>query len=125
MFSVADVGLQGVISAVTLPGNFHRNVERGQAPVLAAADALWDGATITVLNPATYAVATMTRGLGQAAYRGFRNSTVNARQARTPFSHTFQHTETTARLQAYGLERMGAMRGMGNEAANLYGRYGR
>ena len=125
MFSAFDVGLQGFVSAVALPGNYTRNKERGQAPAVAALDAAWDAATVTALNPATYMVAIASRGLAGAAYRGFRNANINIRQARTPFSHSFQHSATTSRLQAFGLERMGAMSGMGNEANAMYGRYGR
>jgi hypothetical protein len=50
------------------------------------------------------------------------------RQARTPFSQRFEHSETTARAQAAGMRAIGAAWGhahMGSEAALFARRYGR
>jgi hypothetical protein len=123
-YSLFDAGIQGVASAVTLPGNYRRNKERGMAPAVAALDAVGDAGAGTFLNASTYITATVLRGLTGAAYRGFRNASVNIRQAATPFSHSFRHTQTTSRLQSYGLQKMGAMRGLGSEASQMYGLYG-
>ncbi len=117
-------GLQAVLSAVSLPGNYQRNRQAGQGAVPAAADATVDAAALSFLSPITYGVSSISRGLAHAAYRGFRNSSQVIQTVNTPFSQGFQHTRTTSQLQSYALGRMGAMRGMGNEASMMYGSFG-
>lgn len=122
-FSFMD-GLQVVGSVVTLPGNYERNRKSGQGVVPAAADAAGDAAAVAFLNPITYGVASITKGLAHAAYRGFKSSSRTIQSINTPFSQGFRHSQTTAQLQSFALSRMGAMRGMGSEAAMMYGSYG-
>ena len=117
-------GLQAVGSVVTLPGNYQRNRQAGQGAVPAGLDAAGDAAAVAFLNPLTYGVQSITRGLAHAAYRGFRNNSRNIQSVNTPFSQGFHHSQTTSQLQSFALSRMGAMRGMGSEAAMMYGQFG-
>lgn len=117
-------GMQAVGSAVTLPGNYQRNRQSGQGAVPAAADAAGDAAALTFLNPVTYGVASISKGLAHAAYRGFKGASRTIQAVNTPFSQGFRHSQTTSQLQSFALSRMGAMRGMGSEAALMYGSFG-
>jgi hypothetical protein len=117
-------GFQAILSAVSLPGNYQRNRQSGQGAVPAVTDAVADAAALTFLSPITYGVTSITKGLAHAAYRGFRNASVNIQSVNTPFSQGFHHNRTTAQLQSFALGRMGAMRGMGNEASRMYGQFG-
>lgn len=117
-------GLQAVGSVVSLPGNYQRNRQSGQGAVPALADAAGDAAALSFLNPITYGVGSISKGLAHAAYRGFRNSSRTIQSVNTPFSQGFHHSQTTSQLQSFALSRMGAMRGMGSEAAMMYGSFG-
>jgi hypothetical protein len=118
--------------AVTSINQYRDRVHKGQNPIMAA---LIEGAALApnfLLSPTALVVT----GLGLPLARASTAAIVGAvrehnnfiRQAKTPFSHRFEHTDTTARAQMLGLQQIGAAWGharMGSEAAMFASRYGR
>lgn len=101
-------------------------------PLLAGAYEAGQQAFWFMLNPAT----AMTLGLGlplakvagTLAGNKIRNTSMQVRQSRTPFSHRYEHSEVAARAQAIGLQAITGSYGysaQGSEAALFARRYGR
>ena len=124
MDSFNPVNILQVIGGVAgAPGSYHRNIQQGQGTLPATQGAIEDTAGVTFFHPISYIATGGLRALGAAAYRGFKRANANTHQVNTPFSQRFEHTQATVQLQQFGLSRMTGMRGVGSEAALLYGRF--
>jgi len=70
----------------------------------------------------------VTRAVTSAVINSVNQHNNFVRLAKTPFSHRFEHTDTTYRAQQLGLQAIGAAWGhasMGSEAGMMARRYGR
>ena len=111
---------------------YRDRIGNGQNPMLAMGTEAGLGVASLMLHPLAYGALAFGPGLARAAgsyvvgtYQGHQNY---SRQMRTPFSHRFEHSDVSARAQAYGLQQIGAAWGnsrMGSEAAQFARRYGR
>lgn len=127
-FDAVQIGgglIQSLVSAASLPGNIQQNLRNGHSMPAAVADAAYDGAAGVLLHPTTFIAQASTRALARAVYRGFAQTNQRLHQINTPFSQQFHHTQRTASLQSYGLSRIAGMRGVGDEAARMYGAFQR
>ena len=118
-----NLGLMGITSAAAMPGNYAKSRREGAGVVGAAASTTLDAAGLTFLNPLTAVAVGITAAVHPVSLANRANQ--NVRQTATPFSQRFEHTQATAHAQQYGLQSMGAMRGVGSEASLMYGRFGR
>jgi hypothetical protein len=111
--------------------NYRDRVKGGQNPAFAMA---MEGAQFAgnMFLPLPAQLALFGMPVTRAVTAGVINS-VHAhnnfvRMAKTPFSHRFEHTDTTSRAQQLGLQSIGAAWGhasMGSEASMMARRYGR
>lgn len=111
---------------------YKERVRKGQNPIMSA---LIEGALIApqfLLSPLAFNVATfgmpLARASASAVIGAVRDHNNFIRQAKTPFSHRFEHSDVSARAQAAGLRQIGSAVGharMGAEAASFASRYGR
>ena len=111
--------------------NFQDRVKNGQNPAFAAAveGAQFAGSMFLPL-PAQLALfgIPVTRAVTQAVISSVGQHNNFVRLAKTPFSHRFEHTDTTARAQQLGLQAIGASwahANMGSEASTFARRYSR
>lgn len=136
--SVVGAGI-GKAAHLALPGfaiystttSWNDRVRRGQNPFSAAA---LEGANFafSVMAPWAHFGLTIGAPIVRAATEGVISSVKSSndfkRSVRTPFSHRFEHTDTTARAQSLGLQALGSAWGssrMGSEASAFAQRYGR
>jgi hypothetical protein len=125
MFDVLGTAAQVGFASVAAPGQFKAYREEGDSRGLSTAKAGASFFASSFLSiPGNIAV-----GLGIMAInpirKGYQGFNSKVRTMNVPFSQRFEHNEMASRLQSYGLSRISEMSGMGNEAAQMYGRYGR
>lgn len=125
------VATWGFAGAMTL-GGYRDRVKHGESPVSAfGKEALQFSAGALLSTPAAlayFAGVPLARAGTTALIGAVDRQTNYLRSMRTPFSHRFEHTETTSRLQQRGLQAIGgawAHSRMGSEAAAMARRYGR
>jgi hypothetical protein len=126
----AQLGVHGLMVAGHW-GSYKHRVSEGSNPAFAAAvEGVQMAASFLLPGPAQMALfgIPITRAVTSAVISAARQQNTFVRQAKTPFSHRFEHTDVTARAQAMGLRAIGAAWGhanMGSEAAMMARRYGR
>lgn len=133
--TLRGMALPAVLNSAFVYGSFtsyRDRVRNGQNPLLAA---VMEGtplaANMILSGPAaiaTFMGVPLIRASTAAVIGAVKEHNNFVRQAKTPFSHRFEHSDTTARAQMIGLQQIGAAWGharMGSEAASFASRYGR
>lgn len=132
--SVVSTGFKVGIPALMLRSSlttYQDRVRNGQNPAFAAAvEGASFAANMILPMPAQLALMgiPVTRAVTSAVINSVHQHNNFVRLAKTPFSHRFEHTDTTYRAQQLGLQAIGAAWGhasMGSEAGMMARRYGR
>ncbi len=125
MLDLIGTGAQVFVSGSQVPKDFARHRLEGDSPGFAG----FKTGSSFFANSLLSIPGAVTVGIGVAALspiaRGIGGYNAKVSRMGVPFSQRFEHNEMTSRLQSYGLSRIGAMGGLGNEASAMYGRYGR
>jgi uncharacterized membrane protein len=110
---------------------YKERVQNGQNPAFAAAmEGTQFAASMMLPLPAQMALfgVPVTRAVAAGVINSVRAHNSFVRMAKTPFSHRFEHSEVTSRMQQAGLQSIGAAWGhasMGSEASQFARRYAR
>jgi len=108
---------------------FRERVSQGQNPIIAGAIAAGSLAAWTTMGFLPALIVTNPGAIynaGKALYNFSQNTRAWQREFRTPFSHSYQHTEATSMAQQRGLQQLGIARGLiGSEASMMAARYAR
>jgi hypothetical protein len=125
-----SVAMTTAVGAMSISG-FNQRVKEGQNPAFAAA---MEGVNFAaqMMLPISAQIALYgipaTRAATQLVVGAVQKHNTFVRMSRTPFSHRFEHTDVTSRMQQMGLQSIGAAWGhanMGSEASMMARRYGR
>lgn len=128
---IGKVGFPVLFAAGSV-ASYHQRVRQGQNPAFAAT--MEGGMLASQFLLSTPAQLGLFLGIpaarlaGQMVTRNVSEHNTAVRASRTPFSHRFEHTDTSARAQSLGMRQVGAAWGhahMGSEAALFSRRYGR
>lgn len=134
IFSVGSNVLKFGIPALMVKsslGSYQERVKQGQNPAFAAAMETGSFALNMVLPlPAQLAMMgiPVTRAVTSAVISSVHHHNNFVRLAKTPFSHRFEHSESSWRAQQMGMQAIGAAWGnanMGSEAGLFARRYAR
>jgi hypothetical protein len=128
--SVTQAIVPGLVILGAMAG-YQDKVRNGWNPVAAGIGEAVNQTLPFMISPVHYGLliggGLVGRAVGASLMRSV-NDGGHVRQARTPFSHRFEHTDVTSRAQSLGLQAIGsswAHSSMGSEAARFAQRYGR
>ena len=117
--------IQIAMAGSTAPADYRKRVSEGQSTGMAIAGAAATGAQTAFLSiPSALVLPLIPVAARALCAWGYKQSNI-VRQRATPFSHRFEASQMAMQMQQYSLGRMAEMQGLGNEAANYNGRYGR
>jgi hypothetical protein len=123
-FGASDLVQVGA-AAYMYPADYRRRLADGNSPMQATAGSWGNAFTTAALSLPTSLILpllpTAVKGLINAGIK----SGIETRKKAMPFSQRYEHSDMAGQMQGYALSRMGEMTGFGNEASQMFGRYGR
>lgn len=120
--------LTGIGTAVWGINDVRNRVKEGQNPIMAAGSVIAQQAFYNWVGGwglGLFVGAPLAAATTQAVIGGINNHNNFIRQARTPSSHSFMHTNITSAMQNQALSKMGGLAGSGSDASTMARRYSR
>lgn len=118
------------IAAFTTRGDYHDRLKQGQNPLYAAAVAATQGYLGLTMGVLPYMAVTqapaLVRTAASAYYSHYQGHSAWRRSAVTAFSHSYQHTDVTLKMQQQGLNAINRAKGSAGAEAGMFAQaYGR
>lgn len=116
---------QVALAGISAPKGYKTKRQQGHSPIYSLLGTAGETISTASLSLAGGVLLPLAATGTIAGYHAAVNRSNLINRAAQPFSHREEHSEQAGQMQSYGLSQMGAMEGLGNEAAALFGRYGK
>jgi hypothetical protein len=119
--AATNIGLGGILGAQ----QYKQDIAEGKSVYAAGTDAAGQAFLTAGLGVAGGMLLPLVPSAVVGAIKWAHQSSINTRARTMPFSHRFEHNARTSQMQEYAMSRIMGDGGLGSEASQLMGRYGR